>query len=256
MEQAPPGPPRSTPKLYMTPQVAKRRDVGIHPSLLDLSEKVSKGVKQNPGGMNKPYRTKSELLLQIKDTEDGRKKEELEIPNLVESINEAIESIVGPDADLISCDFSPSGCEWRLDLNPSLNGADENYRLEVVFFANQLQGETNYVVDTLLVPKGPVDPNPLAPPLKGYREAKQTFENLALKVRKAIVRFEFPDFPEGCKGRAFREVYQLNARVSSGTVAACVVLPLFFASPVLAAVRCVREVRILTPRRTILFLYL
>jgi hypothetical protein len=29
------------------------------------------------------------------------------------------------------------------------------------------------------------------------------------------VRLEFPEFPEGCKGRAFREVYQLNARVST-----------------------------------------
>jgi len=218
MEQAPPAPPRgaSTPKLYMTPQIAKRRD-GLHPSLLNFSEKLSKGAKRNPGGMNKPYRTKSDLLLQIKD-QDGKRREDLEIPTLIQSIHEEIEALVGPGEDIIESKFHPAGCEWHLELSPSLNGADENYRMEVVFFANELQGVTNYVVDTLLVPKGPVDPNPLAPPLKGYREAKQTFEHLALKVRKAVVRYEFPDFPEGCKGRAFRDVYQLNARVS---IAAC-----------------------------------
>jgi hypothetical protein len=36
-----------------------------------------------------------------------------------------------------------------------------------------------------------------------------------LQVRKAIVKLEFPEFPEGCKGKPFRDVYQLNARVSN-----------------------------------------
>ena len=212
MEQAPPGPPSATPRLYMTPQVGKRRE-GLNPSLLNFSEKLSKGAKKNPGGMNKPYRTKSDLLLQIKD-QDGKKKQELEIPVLVQSVNEAISEIVGPDSDIVSCEFNPAGCEWQMELSPNLHGADDSYLLEVVFFANEVQGQINYVFDTLLVPKGVVDPNPLAPPLKGYREAKQVFELLSLKVRKAIVKHEFPDFPEGCKGRPFREVYQLNARVS------------------------------------------
>jgi hypothetical protein len=40
------------------------------------------------------------------------------------------------------------------------------------------------------------------------------FELFALDVKKALVRVEFPIFPEGCREKTFREVYQLNARVS------------------------------------------
>jgi len=42
----------------------------------------------------------------------------------------------------------------------------------------------------------------------------QAFELIALDVKKALVRVEFPMFPEGCREKTFREVYQLNARVS------------------------------------------
>jgi hypothetical protein len=101
-----------------------------------------------------------------------------------------------------------------MDFDPSLNGADKNYRIEVILFANQIAGVTNYEIDTVLMPRIPVDPNPLAPPLKGFKEVKEIFDVLALSVRKSIVRLEFPHFPEGCQGRPFREVYQLNARVS------------------------------------------
>jgi hypothetical protein len=214
MEQPPPAPLGSaTPKLFMTPHLQKRKD-GLVPSLFDSALAVSKGAKENPGGMNKPYRTSSDLLLQIRE-KDGVLKEDREIPMLVQSINEAIDELLGEEnSEFSTCDFYPTGCEWHLELNPNLGEADQNYRLEVILFANIVHGVMNYVVDTLLVVKGEVDPNPLAPPLKGYREAKQAFELLSLKVRKSVVKFEFPDFPEGCKGRPFREVYQLNARVS------------------------------------------
>jgi hypothetical protein len=43
----------------------------------------------------------------------------------------------------------------------------------------------------------------------------RAYENMVLDVRKALVRVEFPVFPEGCKDKTFREVYQLNARVGS-----------------------------------------
>ncbi len=42
----------------------------------------------------------------------------------------------------------------------------------------------------------------------------KAFGDLVLDVRKSLVRVEFPVFPEGCKSKTFREVYQLNARVS------------------------------------------
>lgn len=40
------------------------------------------------------------------------------------------------------------------------------------------------------------------------------FQLIALDLKKALVRVEFPMFPEGCREKTFREVYQLNARVS------------------------------------------
>lgn len=44
---------------------------------------------------------------------------------------------------------------------------------------------------------------------------KKVFDEVTLDVKKGIVRCEMPEFPEGCKGRTFREIYQLNARVRS-----------------------------------------
>jgi len=42
----------------------------------------------------------------------------------------------------------------------------------------------------------------------------KVFTNIGLDVRKSLVRIEFPSFSEGCQDKTFREVYQLNARVS------------------------------------------
>ena len=168
-----------------------------------------------PGGISKQYRTNSNLLLQVPH-KDGISKEVLEMQALVESVTKALKSKIGPEKDVISLDFVPKGCTWYMELNSKLNGADENYSLEVICSANEIHGVMNYVVDTVMLPKGEPDPNPLAPPMKGYREAKQAFDLISIAVRKSVVRLEFPEFPEGCKGRPFREVYQLNARVSQG----------------------------------------
>ena len=42
----------------------------------------------------------------------------------------------------------------------------------------------------------------------------KAFGDMVLDVRKALVRVEFPVFPEGGKEKTFKETYQLNARVS------------------------------------------
>lgn len=42
----------------------------------------------------------------------------------------------------------------------------------------------------------------------------KVFTNIGLDIRKSLVRIEFPMFSEGCQDKTFREVYQLNARVS------------------------------------------
>eukprot|EP00977_Amphora_coffeiformis_P006560 scaffold1404_cov166-Amphora_coffeaeformis.AAC.27 len=138
---------------------------------------------------------------------------------LVESITKGLKARVGPEKDVIGIDFVPQGCRWLMSLNPNSNGAGDNYCIEVVCKANEINGVLNYVIDTLMLPTGELDPNPLAPPKKGYREAKAAFDLVVIAARKSVVRLEFPEFPEGCKGRPFREVYQLNARLKSGSFA-------------------------------------
>lgn len=216
-----PPPPKhrhGTPKVYMTPQLEKRRD-GLCPSLLHIKDGSSKEIKSPPGGASKSYRTNSFLLLQVKEKQ-GYSREILELQTLTDSISRSLKSIVDPDeGDIVTLSFKPEGCIWKMELDPTMNGADKNFRLEVVLYANSIAGLTNYVLDTALVPKIEVDPNPLAPTPKGFKDAKATFDVLSLTVRKAVVRLEFPEFPEGCKGKAFRDIYQLNARLKSGSFA-------------------------------------
>jgi hypothetical protein len=197
--------------VFMTPYLAKRKD-GICPSLLLPSSIDPK--QSNPGGLSKHYQTKSQLLLQVK-CPDGKDRAAVEFQTMLDNVKEALEELTSPTEDVVSMEFNPKGCEWRLELNASLNDANQNYFLSVICLANELEGTTNYVVDTRMTPKGEVDTSPLAAPLKGYREAKQAFDFVGLQVRKAIVKLEFPEFPEGCKGKPFRDVYQLNARVST-----------------------------------------
>jgi hypothetical protein len=209
MPQAP-SPPAGSPQMFMTPQIAKRKD-GLCPSLLDLND-PTRVVKPN-GGLNKPYRTSSRLLLQLKG-KDNHSSEDQEIVGITEAIEKTLKKHVGKNEDLVSSKFQPQGCTWVVEFSPNLNDADENYYIEIVLLANDVSGVISYVADVMLVPKVEVESNPLAPPLKGFREAKDVFDSISLNVRKAVVRLEFPEFPEGCKERAFREVYQLNARVS------------------------------------------
>lgn len=199
---------KSSSQLYMTPHLAKRRD-GLCPSLF-LSQSHASKSALGPAASNliKSYRTNSNLLLQVKER-DGVNREILELQSIVESVHRALEEVVSPEDDIVAMNFKPQGCKWKLEFNHSLDEADNHYRIEVLCLANEINGVTNFVVDTILVPKQHSET-----PLPGFKQAKEVFDLLCLRVRKSIVRLEFPEFPEGCKGRAFREVYQLNARVS------------------------------------------
>lgn len=219
----PPGPPppsksvAATPRLYLTPQLTKRKD-GLCPSLLHQVV-----INDKPGFVSKPYQTNSSLLLQIK-TREGVAKEVSELQTIVECVNKALKSSSASSkqqqsessnsSSIASVSFKPEGCLWKVTFDPA-TGAARTYKMEVSCSANGGGGSgvTNYLVNTVLVPRVPIDPNPLATPLEGFAEAKEVFDALALKVRKSIVRLEFPSFPEGCKSVAFRDVYQLNARV-------------------------------------------
>lgn len=195
--------------MYMTPHLAKRKD-GLCPGFLAPEYGVK---KDKPGHASKIHRTNSALLLQIK-VHDDVPKQVVELQTMVECINKALKSAKA-DFGLVHLAFKAEGCMWRMELDPKLGVASENFRIQVLCSASDgVGGVTNYAIETELVPKIPVDPNPLAPSPDGFEEAKEVFDSIAIKVHKPLVRLEFPDFPEGCKGKAFRDVYQLNARVS------------------------------------------
>jgi hypothetical protein len=211
---APPAAPGASGQVYLTPQiekVAKRRD-GLCPSLLLDGHMDAVTSKHGPGdcAVVKSYQTNSKFL-----NEDirglGNDGEELKF--VTDSITHFLREVIDEkkqSTDLVSVQFHPKGCIWDLEMNESIGAPD--YKIQVNCLASDGgPGITNFVADTKLVGKSSKAISSTS--LPGYREAKATFEMTALVVRKAVVKCEFPNFPEGCKGRAFREVYQLNARV-------------------------------------------
>ena len=208
----------------MTPQLAKRRD-HLAPFQLDDNHlsKVNSKTGTGHAAMTKSYQTNSRFLnAKVKDEED----EGVELKYITDSIQSFLHGVVDSkkkSTDLISLKFQPKGCCWTMELNPSVGAPD--YMIQVVCLAKDGgNGTTTFVVDTCLVGKS--SKSVASTSLPGFREAKATFEMTALTVRKAVVKCEFPSFPEGCRGRAFREIYQLNARV--GCWLCCFVQEKFF----------------------------
>lgn len=214
-KSVPPAPGASSSgKVYLTPQiekVAKRRD-GLCPSLLLEGHMDAVTSKHGPGDCAavKSYQTNSKYL-----NEDirglGNDGEELKF--ITDSITHFLKDVIDEKkhtTDLISMKFYPKGCIWDLEMNDTIGAPD--YKIQVTCLASSGDsGTTDFVTDTKLVGKSSKSLTSTA--LPGFREAKATFEMTALIARKAVVKCEFPNFPEGCKGRTFREVYQLNARV-------------------------------------------
>jgi hypothetical protein len=205
----PPPPSERTPRLFMTPQIGKRKD-GLCPSL-HYHQSSARQVLERPGELSKVYQTNSALLLQIKK-KDNIPKEIMELQTLVEAIYATLKNAVKHREGVTDLRFKPEGCIWIIEFEDET--ASEQFRIEIILEAQEGMGMTIYYIDSRLIPKIEIDPNPLAPSPSGFNVAKEVFDKITLFVRKSIVRFEFPEFPEGCKGRPFREVYQLNARVS------------------------------------------
>eukprot|EP00541_Cyclophora_tenuis_P000449 CAMPEP_0116565106 /NCGR_PEP_ID=MMETSP0397-20121206/13717_1 /TAXON_ID=216820 /ORGANISM="Cyclophora tenuis, Strain ECT3854" /LENGTH=527 /DNA_ID=CAMNT_0004091849 /DNA_START=301 /DNA_END=1884 /DNA_ORIENTATION=- len=204
-------PPPATPQLYLTPQLQKRRD-GLAPALLDPSKEVTPEDKTS---LNRSYRTSSKFLRVSVLKGDGADgcgvddSQELQI--IVDSIQRTLTDLVDSSKDLDTVKFIPQGCMWQLQLHGRVE-----YFIQVMCSACSEEGGSSgnaYVVETTLVPVG-------KPKNDAYfKEAKATFDYAVLQVRKAAVSTEFPEFPEGCKGRPFRDIYQLNARLKSGSFA-------------------------------------
>jgi len=172
-------------------------------------------VKGKPGYESKPYRTNSHLLLQVVEEKDGTPKDVTELQTIIECVTKALKAAARAGDGICKLSFKPEGCLWKFEFDPSLGDANQTYKMQIICSASRGHNCTNYMVDTILVPKVAIDPDPLAAAPPALKVVKPVFETLALKIRKSLVALEFPVFPEGCKGRPFKDIYQLNARVSS-----------------------------------------
>ena len=115
---------------------------------------------------------------------------------------------------LISLDFEAEGCVWKMDVNPELALPGLQIQVRLLAKADEAVGTIwvaqTYMVDTKSTYSGPLSKSQL----KKLGIARIIVEQTSLVIRKAVLRCEFPEFPEGCKGTLFKEVYKLNAKVS------------------------------------------
>jgi hypothetical protein len=198
----------ASPEMYMTPQLAKRKD-GLCPLLLNdgLIQKPNAREGPSHAAMAKSYQTNTKYLTEsIRELENDAE----ELKFISDSIDNFLKNFTARSGEIDSVEFEPKGCTWKLEMNQKVHAPD--YRIQVTCFAKEAGiKRTTFVIDTTLVGKN--TKSLASTSLPGFKEARATFETIAIVVRKAVVKCEFPDFPEGCKGRIFREVYQLNARV-------------------------------------------
>uniref|UniRef100_A0A6U3VKJ7 Protein kinase domain-containing protein n=1 Tax=Ditylum brightwellii TaxID=49249 RepID=A0A6U3VKJ7_9STRA len=158
---------------------------------------------------------------------------------------------VGKQYTCINVDFDPDGCTWTATLVlPAAKAAvssDSSFGIKIV--CSEVEGDAappppkaqdpglpegyiphdsdsdsdeeeagddlrSYVVDVSLGAEDAAKNEDELP-----ESFKETFDFIGFDIKKALVRCEMPEFPEGCKGKTFRELYQLNARLKSGSFA-------------------------------------
>jgi len=208
-----PPPPPDDSGVYLTPQLKKRSD-GLAPKLFKGASRTDENQKTS---LTKSYQTSSNFLnksvLKSRDVDDSD-----EFQAIVDSVSSALNKVIEDDKQgIASMNFKATGCQWNMEFDPSIDA--ENYQLKVVCSACEEAEKrgNSYFVDTTVVSR---DGNgSLSPEEPSFPKVKTISDYVGLQVRKAVVRCEFPEFPEGCKNRPFRKIYQLNARLKSGSFA-------------------------------------
>ena len=141
--------------------------------------------------------------------------------------------------------FEPRGCMWTATVVPTSVEGDDNEGEQEILAAAQASSTSefrvrilcnaidagakggkeggdiiggpggdgvSYVVDIHLLSDDAVGSAQLSDPDR-VALTKKFFDEVVLDVKKAVVRCEMPEFPEGLKGNIFRDIYQLNVRV-------------------------------------------
>jgi hypothetical protein len=213
-----PPPPEVTGEFYLTPALEQRPD-NLCPQLLDPN--YTSCMSDDNGGVwfsrtTAMYRTNSTFLNR---SVQRLKDDSLELEFITNSITEFLRNLGMNDGNVTGMEFFAQGCTWVLELSDKLGTS--NYQIHVSCFARRETDTetTTFIVATSLFDKE--DKSLASSSLPGFKEAKETFDRTALAVRKAVVKCEFPRFPEGLKvipsnreAKLFKEVYKLTAMVS------------------------------------------
>jgi hypothetical protein len=159
------------------------------------------------------FETNSQLLnREIREKNDAS----AELEFLCESISKFVLENVDEEehkSALISLDFEIEGCIWKVDLNPNL--AAPGLQIHVTLLAKDGGDKgTIWVAQCCLVDVNDDELIMSKSEVKTHPTARAALEQTALVIRKAMIKCEFPEFPEGGKDRRFKEVYKLNAKVS------------------------------------------
>lgn len=67
---------------------------------------------------------------------------------------------------------------------------------------------------------------------------KKTFDEVSYDTKRTLLMLDLPEFPEGCKGKRFRSIYQLNSKLKTGSFGT-VCLGTHRASGTRVAIKCV-----------------
>eukprot|EP00529_Nitzschia_sp_RCC80_P025450 CAMPEP_0113521670 /NCGR_PEP_ID=MMETSP0014_2-20120614/44767_1 /TAXON_ID=2857 /ORGANISM="Nitzschia sp." /LENGTH=524 /DNA_ID=CAMNT_0000419651 /DNA_START=193 /DNA_END=1767 /DNA_ORIENTATION=- /assembly_acc=CAM_ASM_000159 len=227
-----PPPPEATGQFYTTTELEKQPD-GLCPHLLD--ESYTSSMSDDNGGVwfsriTGMYRTNSQFLnSKVRRLND----DSLELEFITGNITDFLRQLGMDEPNIVGMEFFAKGCTWTLDLNPDLG--TPNYQIHVTVFARretkielddddnspERTGTTTYIVATSLFDKE--DKSLASKRMPGFEQARETFDLAVLAVRKAVVKCEFPRFPEGLRvipstgeAKLFKEVYKLKAMLKKG----------------------------------------
>jgi hypothetical protein len=200
-------------ELHLDAQI-NARDDGLCPT--KLADDYTVSATHVSDAFVVACQTNSQLLNRhVRDKNNTSAELEFICQSISRHIIENVDEVERKSA-LISLDFEIEGCVWKMDLNPDLATPGLQVQVKLLARADKALGmiwvTQTYMVDTKSTTKYF---QPLSrTQFKKMGVAKLVVEQTSLVIRKAVLRCEFPEFPEGCKGRSFKEVYKLNAKVS------------------------------------------
>jgi hypothetical protein len=184
----------------MTPQCEKKRDdvlsghdMTSDPIATMMPDRAVPGKPQQPVSRTFECTTTRKLLRQVPKTSSA-------VAAICQSIQTRL--VTQFQSTLwLTIDFEPRSSKWRISRSPSKFETSEVH-IVMTKICSPVQGEEKYTLS-----------------ISG--EPSKLLDTVHFCVRKAVVRLEFPDFPDGCKSVKFRSVYQLNERVSGAKQREC-----------------------------------